>query len=477
MGTKQLFSVQTRLFLLIAVFTWGLAAAFFLMQYTREREFKVQLLDARLQQVNNEVLALSDSTQSDARITSLATGEGLRISLIDRTGRVIFDTNKQNIGADHSDRTEVKQALQTGHGYTVRRISSTDENEYFYSATAGKKVIARSAVPYNHSLLQMLQADKKSSYFIIIIALLTTFVAWLAAHRISKAVKSLRDFANKAEFGDISNFDPKGLPDDELGEISKHIVNLYRIQKETAAQRDKNLRTAMNEQREKDRIKRRLTNNINHELKTPIQALQASLETLTTHADDIDEVTRAALLARSSENARRLADLVNDLSVLTRISEAPQHIERSDVDLGAVCRQVADELQLYPSNKHLRFDIELPENLLISGNERLIDSIFRNLMVNALNYSDGTMVRVAVESMTADDVTLTVEDDGVGVPEEHVDHLFERFYRVDSGRSRATGGTGLGLAIVKNAVQFHGGDIRVENRRGGGLKFTFTLKR
>ena len=104
-----------------------------------------------------------------------------------------------------------------------------------------------------------------------------------------------------------------------------------------------------------------------------------------------------------------------------------------------------------------------------------MESIFRNLFVNAFNYSGGRDVTVALTEQTADHYKFTFADNGIGVPEEHLPHLFERFYRVDKGRSRAMGGTGLGLAIVKNAVLFHHGSISVRNARRGGLEFTFTL--
>ena len=113
----------------------------------------------------------------------------------------------------------------------------------------------------------------------------------------------------------------------------------------------------------------------------------------------------------------------------------------------------------------------------MTGNASLLASVFRNLIGNALAYSGGSRIDIRLLAEDDDTVALSVADDGCGVAEEHLPRLFERFYRVDKGRSRRAGGTGLGLSIVRNAVTWHDGDIAVENRRDGGLLFRFTLKR
>ena len=129
----------------------------------------------------------------------------------------------------------------------------------------------------------------------------------------------------------------------------------------------------------------------------------------------------------------------------------------------------------------MRVNVETgSEPLSIDGNETLLRSIFTNLMENAAAYSGGRDCTIRFEGHNHDDEEdyyhFTVEDNGIGVEEEHLSHLFERFYRIDKGRSRKMGGTGLGLSIVKNAVVWHGGEIEVHNRPQGGLQFRFTLR-
>ncbi len=478
MDSQRRFSVQTRLFLLIALFTWVLTCTFFALQYTRERDYKTNLLNDRLQRINGLVLdRLADGdSMTPAFVDSLShmAGDSMRLSLIDFSGNVVYDSGEKpkEIG-NHHDRPEFQEALKYGHGFTRRRLSTTSRREYFYSATRGKTLVARSALPYNHSLATMLQADPVQSYAIVVVALILTIMAWFATHSISRVVKKLRDFANEAEFGDISKYDSSSFPDDELGDISRHIVNLYKILQSTANERDRNLREAMYEQRDKERIKHQLTNNISHEIKTPVHVIQACLETI--ENNDLDDDTRHALLDKAYQNVKRLAALLSDLSVITRISDAPDQIQLAPVDVTSVIKRVADDMKVFPPSQQMRIHINVPDDVKINGNQTLIESIFRNLFTNAFNYSGGRDVTVDLTDETSDYYTFSFADNGIGVPPEHLNRIFERFYRVDTGRSRALGGTGLGLSIVKNALLFHKGKISVENQYNGGLKFTFTL--
>ena len=187
------------------------------------------------------------------------------------------------------------------------------------------------------------------------------------------------------------------------------------------------------------------------------------------------DLTRRALLDKAYQNVKRLASLLSDLSVITRISDAPDQIQLAPVDVTSVIKRVADDMKVFPPSQQMRIHINVTDDVKINGNQSLVESIFRNLFTNAFNYSGGRDVTVDLTDETSDYYTFSFADNGIGVPPEHLNRIFERFYRVDTGRSRALGGTGLGLSIVKNAVLFHKGQISVENQYNGGLKFTFSL--
>ena len=477
MASKNSFNYQTRLFLLIVVFTWVLTFAFFMLQYTREKEYKADTLNAQLQVYNRELLRAieRDSLQNFADVTKDFRADSMRVTIVDMNGQVLYDSNGDMNYSNHSRRNEISEAAAIGVGYTIRRQSETDSRYYFYSATRGKSLIVRSALPYNSSLYADLKIDSVYIWLILVIAVVVSIIAYFAARRIGRNIKNLRDFAEQAESGNALTYDTDSFPDDELGEISKNIINLYKNLKVTAQERDENLRNAMFEEQEKVRIKHQLTNNINHEIKNPVHAIQACLETIINNKDRLDHNAIFELLQRAYDNVNRLCSLLHDISIITRISEASDKIEKQIVDVSRIIDDVKSSIAVYPPEKQMRINVNVPEGVAINGNESLVESIFSNLVNNSIAYSGGRDIFISLDEETPEYYRFTFADNGVGVSEEHINRLFERFYRVDEGRSRKVGGTGLGLAIVKNAVLFHQGTISVKNRHAGGLEFTFTL--
>ena len=266
------------------------------------------------------------------------------------------------------------------------------------------------------------------------------------------------------------------FPNDELGSISNHIVRLYSQWQQTIVDRDVAHEAAMREEEEKIRIKKDLTNNINHELKTPVAALQVCLETLLSGIKLSDE-KRQELIERCYVNNNRLRRLLDDVSLITRMEDGSQLIGIEDIVLNDIINGIGNELELMPEEERMALHVYFKDRVEIEGNMSLIGSIFSNLTDNAMAYSGGKNINIVLLENDADRCVICFEDDGHGVEESQLPHLFERFYRVDKGRSRKKGGTGLGLAIVKHAVQFHGGTISVNNREGGGLRFVFSLKK
>ena len=233
---------------------------------------------------------------------------------------------------------------------------------------------------------------------------------------------------------------------------------------------------ALREEQEKIRIKRQLSNDINHELKTPVASIGVCLETLLSGIN-LSEEKRQELIGRCYTNNERLRRLLGEVSLITRMEDGSQLIGREPVTLNHIIDEIADELEVMPEEERLSLHTDFEEQVVIEGNLALIASIFRNLTENAIAYSGGKHIFISLIENTAQQCTIRFEDDGRGVEQEQLPRLFERFYRVDKGRSRQMGGTGLGLSIVKHAVQFHGGSISVTNRPGGGLRFDFSLRK
>ncbi len=456
-----------RLFVLLVLFAAVPTLCFLTYQYSRERYYSSEMLNARLQQVNARALdALAAGTPPDE--VKIDDFKGLRLTVLDRSGRVLYDSEEPaEQMPNHIGRAEIVAALTVGSGYTICRVSENLQGEYFYSAAADSARIVRTALPYDWSLREMLHGDQGFLILIGITLLVLCFLAGLVTQRLGGNIARLRRFAELLERGDdVSGFEP--FPAGELGDISNHIVSLSaRLQCEHEM--------ALHEEQEKIRIKRQLTNNINHELKTPVSAIRGYLETMLT-TPGIDSATQRNFVERSFAQIERLQQLLQDVATLTRMDEASSLIAREPVNLTSIVEELVEEVRLQVGQ---RFTIEhnFRRPLPLTAHAGLLASAFRNLIENAVTHSGGTLIRLWLEREDDDTYTLICSDNGQGVGEEHLPHLFERFYRVDKGRSRKSGGTGLGLAIVKNAVSLHGGHIEVYNRPAGGLEFLFTLRK
>lgn len=435
MDSKISLSYHRYLYALLLIFIWLIVGCFIIFQYAREKDFKSESLNEQLQLCNIHVLqSLDDGTPAEDYV--LADGlpfSDLRLTVMDISGNVLYDNRHQADSLEnHAHRPEVSSALRNGRGYDIRRISASDGNQYFYSATRGKGHIVRSAIPYSASLNDILRADRAFFWIMIGISLLVSIAGFFATRALGRTIERL---------------------------------NRYREQE-----------NLLREEQEKNRIKRQLTNNINHELKTPVASIQVCLETLLSGIS-LTETKKQELIERRYTHNERLRRLLEDVSLITRIEDGSNSIDREPVVINDLLDEIADEILIMPEGERFCLEVDFDKHVVVNGNQSLLGSIFRNLTENAISYSGGKTISITLAEDNDKFCRIIFEDDGQGVDQASLSRLFERFYRVDKGRSRSKGGTGLGLAIVKHAVLFHGGTITVSNRPTGGLRFEFTLKK
>ncbi len=426
MASETKTSYHKRLFLQLILFSWAMVLCFVGFQYIREKEYKSEFLNAQLQQYNSHLLTtVEDGEPFEEYIaTHDKPFDELRISIITLSGAVVYDNTISLDSLDnHRGRPEIADALTKGSGYNISRQSTSDGREYFYSATRGERAIVRTAIPYSSTLQDLLEADWSFLVVMISITVVMSVVAYFTTRKLGQDIER---------------------------------VNRYEAEQE------------------RNRLKRQLTNNINHELKTPVASIQVCLETLLSGID-LSEEKRQELIERCYAHSDRLRRLLNDVSLITRMEDGSALIGKEGVVINDIIAEVAKELEMLPEDERLTLHTDFNDEVIIDGNSSLIGSIFRNLTENAIAYSGGRNIYISLLENDDKMCKIRFEDDGKGVEPRHISHLFERFYRVDKGRSRQKGGTGLGLAIVKHAVQFHGGTITATNRPNGGLRFEFTL--
>lgn len=426
MASMIKFSFHKRLFLQLIAFSWAIVLCFIGYQYAREKEYKSEFLNAQLQQYNRHLLTTVEEGEpfEDYIATHDKPFDELRISIITLSGAVIYDNTIPVDSLDnHRYRPEVADALVKGEGYNISRQSTSDGREYFYSASRGERVIVRTAIPYSNTLHDLLEADWSFLLVMISITLAMSLIAYFTTRKLGKDIER---------------------------------INRYEAEQE------------------KNRLKRQLTNNINHELKTPVASIQVCLETLLSGINLSNE-KRQELIEKCYVNNERLRRLLNDVSLITRMEDGSQLISKEPVVVNDILDEIAQELEIMPEDERLTLHLKFDEQIVVEGNLSLIGSIFRNLTENAIAYSGGKNLYITLIENNEQYCKILFEDDGCGVDNNQLSRLFERFYRVDKGRSRLKGGTGLGLSIVKHAVQFHGGAITVTNRPKGGLCFEFSI--
>lgn len=586
MRTRRFFSLSHKLLFLVITIFMIMSGSFIAFQYEREKNYKVELLNLRMQDLNTDLFLNMNSLKDSSSIVhqlQMKTMKEVRVTIITTSGKVLYDSyepDAENLLTSHFSRPEVQKALKYGSGYDVRRISLTTGIPYFYSATLFKDIIVRSAIPYDVHLLKLLKADLRYLGFTLLVSFILILVFYRYTRRLGTSINQLREFAMKADKNNAMDRDTQyNFPHNELGEISQHIIQIYkRLHKTKEAlyiEREKlithlqisheglgvfnknkkeilvnnlfthymNLISDVNlesseevfsvpelhditlfidkasprydirnerrksitihkngytfnvecilfqdnsfeltindtsEKEEQSRLKRQLTQNIAHELKTPISSIQGYLETIL-NTPQLDDEKEKLFLGRCYAQSTRLSRLLRDISVLTRMDEASSMIEMEQTDINQLVSNILNEVALELEMKHIKAITQLQPSILIQGNHSLLYSIFRNLTDNTIAYA-GTNIEILIQCFREDDdfYYFSFSDTGVGVAPEHLNRLFERFYRVDKGRSRKLGGTGLGLAIVKNAVLLHGGSISAKQNPKGGLEFIFTLRK
>lgn len=221
-------------------------------------------------------------------------------------------------------------------------------------------------------------------------------------------------------------------------------------------------------------IKQEMTSNISHELKTPVATVLGYLETL--EQNNLDAEKQKYFIEKAHAQAKRLSDLIEDIAMLNRIEEAGDQYAFDEVNIQRIALEVKENMQQKLDENRIAVNIDLPQKLILQGNQSLLFSVFYNLFDNVIKYG-GEDIKINLTRYLEDDkfFYFSFSNTGTVIDEKHLSRIFERFYRIDDGRSRKTGGTGLGLAIVKNAIMLHGGTISARQDSEKGLEFLFSL--
>ena len=372
--------------------------------------------------------------------------KGLRITLIDPTGSVLYESGEDaDAMVNQSELPEVRSAMDTGVGQSMRPAQDTDENKYFYAMRLRDGNILRVSMASSSMFSLFLKAYTGWAVCLIsVVIVLSVAVATLITRRMVAPLKSLA-----AEIDTVDLSPRSGRVYRELLPFIRELQHNRKEKDRLAAER---LRMA--------ELWRTYSMDISHELKTPLTSISGYAEIMKDQS--VDPETGKRFSEAIYREAQRMRSLINDVLYQAKMeSDVPDTLER--VDMLCEAKECADALSFEASARNVTVQVE-GESWELMADHEWIDSIYINLIANAIHYNvPKGSVRVRVHPSFVE-----VSDTGIGIPQEDVPHLFERFYRVDKSRSRETGGTGLGLPIVKTIADRYGATIRVDSVVGQG---------
>lgn len=462
MGSKKRISYQSRLFIPLVALLWFTIATMVAIQYDREKAYRSDIAKQQLEFINNRIV-FAYERGGNIKPFMVFVKEYFEQSVYDEVRVSVYNTASNQL------------IYAIGEPIKYNKTDADRRPNFYYSEqkSSDGSLIVYTAMPYTISLSEALAPDSTMWIIIIVFAIAITIIAFISTLYLSKNVKLLHKFAKQAATETTLDANYR-FPKDELGEVSQQIVELFNSKAQAVEDSEKEHKIALDAIKEKSRIKHELTNNINHEIKTPVGIIKGYIDTI---AEDTEmpERTRMHFITKTQEQITRLCNLLNDISLITRLNEASSTIPAEDLNFHDLIYTIANDAKESGILKEMSFSFDIPLDCCINGNISLLNSAILNLIKNSVAYSKGSKMRL--EKIGENDTlyTFCFYDNGTGVEEEHIPYLFDRFYRIDAGRSRKVGGTGLGLPIVKNTIRTLGGKITVRNRHEGGLEFIFTL--
>ena len=383
-----------------------------------------------------------ESDNIDTHTIDLSTdNKACRVTWIDKDGTVIYDNDaRAQKLTNHMDRPEIKEAFATGKGESVRRSDTMNKDTFYYAVLLENNTVLRVATEAESIWSVFFSSAPMTA--LIILCIITICIVF--SHLLTKQlIAPIERMAEKLEDKDYES------PYKELEPFS----NMLRTQQADI------LSAAI--------ARQDFTANVSHELKTPLTAISGYAELL--EGDMVGEEQKKHFYQEIHKNADRLLALINDIIQLSELdrNEKEQYFE--EVDLYETVAECMDMLEQNARRREVSLELK-GESCIVHGNKSLLGELVENLLQDATRYNNpGGKVDVSI-GVHQQRPTLIVEDNGIGIPPDEQERVFERFYRVDKSRSKETGGTGLGLAIVKHIVELHGAQIKLQSTVGEGTR-------
>ncbi len=461
-----------KLFLPLAGLLWliiGITVTYFV---THERQRLKDTLESRLLNVNSTVIAayhngaeLRKTVDFIKLFTGRTTLDPVRITVYNDDGDIVADNAATTIRLFDGDGNlipEFGDLWDNGEEISVRDMVLDEDKFMVCSKTSSDgRVHSFAALPYNEAVIGFFGTDPMIWVVVFGLGVLSTVLAYLGTKAVCRNVYALRDFADAISSDRLpDNVDSWDFSNDELGDISRRALMLYREK--------------LHAEHEKTNYERQIGMNISHELNTPISIIKGYLETILSDPEMPDEM-KNKFLSRARQSTERLIRLIGDVNTVMRLQMTGNALECEAVPF----RDIAEKLSEYINRDNIAngmaFEFDIPENCVVMAHGPLLMNAMLNLTYNAARHSGGSRITLKWLREEGGSEVFSFADNGIGVGEEHLARLFDLFYRVDSGRSRKKGGSGLGLPLVSKIIAAMGGAIAARNQSEGGLELLFSL--
>lgn len=366
----------------------------------------------------------------------------LRVTWVDTDGTVLYDNDASTKAlGNHSDRPEIQEAFEKGVGECVRRSNTMNKNTFYYAVLLDNKTVLRVSTEAGSIWSVFLAVSPMIMLIVIIIVVVCIALSHMLTRQliapIEKMAQNMEDASMEPPYKELVPF---------ASMIRKQHTDILSAAK---ARQD-------------------FSANVSHELKTPLTAISGYAELI--EAGMVDEEKQKHFIQEIRKNSQRLLSLINDIIRLSELDRTDSQSAFEKFDLNEIVAECMEALDVNAKNRQVTLEYT-GEKCNICGSKEMMRELTDNLVQNAIRYNkpNGS---VWVEVQGGDEPRLVVKDNGIGIPADEQQRIFERFYRVDKSRSKATGGTGLGLAIVKHIVEIHDAKLSLESEIGQGTTIT-----
>ncbi len=424
----------------VLIFCMAFLLAFLYNRYTDEQ--------LRLLQHETALVTQGVAMNREAYFENLDTGD-FRITWITPEGQILYETDADAV-EDPLECEEIQNALTEGHGESTRNTSSWSQKQLYAAQRLADGTVLR---------LSVTQASVWALFlrFSAVIIPAVLLAMWLSRHFAYRLSKKFVEPLNEINLEVPINTENQPVYE-EIRPLLKRLDEQY-----------KRIQSDQKELERASLIRQEFTANASHELKTPLHAISGYAELL--EHGMVREEDIPSFAAKIRAESLRMTKLVEDIIDLSKLDSGGKDMNRENTDLYRIAQNAAESLEAEAEQNQIHLFVE-GESTIIAGIPQVLYSIVYNLCLNAVKYSDpGNDVTIRVENKEKEAV-LSVIDHGIGIPQEELDRIFERFYRVDKSHSKEVGGTGLGLSIVKHGAKIHGAQIQVNSEVGKGSVFT-----